>query len=80
MTNKFQIIDFLDKKQKFDKMLQETEIYCVLLLEDSRYRDIEETYFWLMEHKGLTNDVRASFGLRIFEIDEFYKPQLVKPD
>ncbi len=50
ISNKFQIIDFLDRKLKFDKMLEETEIYLLVLLEDSRYKEIEDTYLWLMGH------------------------------
>jgi len=49
-------------------------VYCLLLIEAGRYKDVEETYLWLMNHAGLTNDKRASYGLRIFEIDPFYKP------
>ena len=56
MTNKFQIIDFLDKKKKFDKMLQEMETYLLLLEEDSRYKEIEENLIWLMDHQGLTKE------------------------
>ncbi len=50
ISNKFQIIDFLDRKLKFDKMLEETEIYLLVLLEDNRYKEIEDTYLWLMGH------------------------------
>lgn len=50
ISNKFQIIDFLDRKLKFDKMLEETDIYLLVLLEDSRYKEIEDTYLWLMGH------------------------------
>lgn len=74
MTNKFQIIEFLDRKKKFDKMIEESDTYCLLLLEDGRYKEVEETYLWLMNHLGLSNEVRASYGLRIQEIDPFYKP------
>jgi hypothetical protein len=55
-------------------MISETEIYCLLLLEDGKYKLIEETYLWLMNHKGLSEDIRVSFGVRIYEIDEFYSP------
>ena len=55
-------------------MLEESEAYCLLLLEDERYKDIEETYLWLMNHKGLSDDMRANYGARIFEIDQFYNP------
>lgn len=55
LSNKYQIIDFLDRKQKYDKMLEETEMYLMVLLEDSRYKEIEDTYIWLMGHKALSD-------------------------
>jgi len=33
----FQILDFLDKKKKFEKMLEEVEIYVAMLLELDQY-------------------------------------------
>ena len=57
-------------------MISETEIYCLLLLEDGKYNAIEDTYLWLMNHNGLSEDTRASFGVRIYEIDEFYSPKI----
>lgn len=68
------MIDFLSYKKRYDKMIEESEMYCLLLLEDGKYREIEDTYKWLMDHKGLTEDVRASYGARIYEIDPFYNP------
>lgn len=49
-------------------------MYCLLLIEEGRCKEVEETYLWLMKHSGLSKDMRASYGLRIFEIDPFYKP------
>jgi hypothetical protein len=46
----------------------------LLLLQDDRYKDIEDTYLWLMNHKGLSDDIRVKYGARIFEIDQFYNP------
>lgn len=74
LSNKYQIIDFLDKKKKHDKMLVETDTYCLLLLEDGRYKEIEDTYLWIMNHKAFSEDVRAGYGARIYEIDPFYNP------
>ena len=54
-------------------------MYCLLLIEENRYKDVEETYLWLMRHPGLSKDVQAQYGLRVFEIDPFYKP-IIKPD
>jgi len=59
--------------------MQETEIYCLLLAEESRYKEIEETHLWLMNHQGLSKEDRALWGLRIFEIDEYYNP-VIKAD
>lgn len=50
-------------------MIQESEVYCLLLLEDGQYKAVEDTYLWLFNHSGLTDLQRASFGTRIFEID-----------
>jgi hypothetical protein len=50
-------------------MIQESEVYCLLLLEDSQFKVVEDTYLWLFNHTGLTNQQRASYGARIFEID-----------
>jgi len=47
ITNKYLIIDFLDKKKRYEKMIEESEIYCNLLLEEGRYKEIEDTYLWL---------------------------------
>ena len=54
--NMFQILDFLDKKKKFEKMLEEVEIYVAMLLELDQYPQIEETYIWLYQHAELSND------------------------
>lgn len=69
IKNKFQIIDFFDRKKNIEKMIQESEVYCLLLLEDGQYKAVEDTYLWLFNHSGLTDLQRASFGTRIFEID-----------
>jgi hypothetical protein len=55
-------------------MLVEAENYCLLLLEDELYKLIEDTYVWLLNHERLPNEVRAKFGVRIFEIDPYYNP------
>jgi hypothetical protein len=55
-------------------MLEESEIYCLLLLEDSRFKEIEDTYIWLMGHKGLTEAQKVLYGAKIFDIDQFYNP------
>ncbi len=55
-------------------MIDESEVYIILLLEDCQYKMIEDTLLWLFNHVGLTEEQRAFFGFRIFEIDEFYKP------
>lgn len=74
ISNKFQIVDFLDKKKKFDKMLEEAEIYILLLREDGNYKEVENNYCWLMKHPELSNEIRVSYGARIPDIDEYYKP------
>lgn len=38
LQNKFQIIDFLDKKEKYEKMLEEIEVYCLNLLQDGLFK------------------------------------------
>lgn len=38
-------------------MIQQTDVYCLLLIEENRYKDVEDTYLWLMRHPGLTKDV-----------------------
>lgn len=55
-------------------MLEETDIYVVLLLEEERYKEIEDTYVWLMNHKQLSEEIRVKYGARIYEIDQFYNP------
>lgn len=50
-------------------------MYCLILIEEGRYKDVEETYLWLMNQNDLSKDMRASYGLRIFEIDPYYKPK-----
>ena len=50
IKNKFQIVDYYDRKKMFVEMLSESEMYCMLLLEDSREKEVEETYQWLFEH------------------------------
>ena len=55
-------------------MIDESEVYLLLLLEDGQYKVTEDTLLWLFNHVGLTEEQRASFGFRIFEIDEFYNP------
>jgi hypothetical protein len=79
LTNKFQIIDFLDKKKKYEKMIQESDVYCLLLIQEGRYKEVEETYLWLLDHPGLSNEMKAEYGLRVFEIDPFYRP-IIKLD
>jgi hypothetical protein len=59
----------LEVKQKFVKMLEETEFYIALLLEEERYKEIEDTYLWLMNHNSLSDEERVKYGARIFEID-----------
>jgi len=40
-------------------MLEETEVYVVLLLSVERYKEIEDTYVWLMNHKLLSDQIRV---------------------
>jgi hypothetical protein len=77
ISNMFKILEFLEKKQKWDSMLQEVETYIAMLKEFDKYIDIEETYLWLYGIKGLSNEQRQHFGARIFTIDEHYNPKQV---
>jgi hypothetical protein len=52
----FKILEFLEKKQKWDSLLSEVETYIAMLKEFDKYIDIEETYIWLYSIKGLTNE------------------------
>ena len=54
IQNKFQIIDLLDKQKKYKEMLDETEAYCILLLEEGEFKQVEDNYLWLMNHQGLS--------------------------
>ena len=74
LQNKFQIIDFLDKKEKYDKMLEEVEVYCLNLLEDGLFKQVEENYVWLLNHQKIPEPTRQMYGCRIFDIDPFYNP------
>ena len=76
--NYFKFLDFLDKKKKFDKMLEEVETYVILLYQNDFYPQIEETYMWLYKHQGLTDAQRQVYGCRIFSIDPHYYPRSVK--
>lgn len=55
-------------------MLEETEEYVMLLTEESRLKEVEETYVWLFTHKMLSEEKRAEYGYRIFDIDTHYNP------
>ena len=44
IKNKFQIVDYYDRKQMYKEMVSESEMYCLLLMEDSRLKEVEETY------------------------------------
>lgn len=55
-------------------MLEETDIYLLFLLEDSRYKEIEDTYLWLMGHQALNNSQKVEYAAKIYEIDQFYNP------
>ena len=50
-------------------MLEETDIYILLLQEDDNFKEVENTYVWLMKHPKLSNDVRVKYGSRIPDID-----------
>jgi hypothetical protein len=50
-------------------MLEESDQYLMLLLEDSRYKEIEDTYLWLMNHKALSDPKRVEYAAKIYEID-----------
>lgn len=69
---KYQIVDLLDKKKEFKEMLLQCEEYCLLLMEDLNYRELEDTYFWLYKHQGLSKEERCEYCVRIFEIDNTY--------
>jgi hypothetical protein len=56
ISNMFKILEFLEKKQKWDSMLQEVETYISMLQEFDKYIDIEETYLWLYTIEGLTKE------------------------
>ena len=56
ISNMFKLLEFLEKKQKWDVLLQEVETYIVMLRELDKYLDIEETYLWLYGIDGLTNE------------------------
>ena len=71
----FKLLEFLEKKQKWDALLQEVETYVIMLLELDKYIDIEETYLWLYSIKGLSNEQRQHYGTRIFSIDPHYNPK-----
>lgn len=55
-------------------MLEETDIYILLLQEDENFKEIENTYLWLMKHPELSNDIRVKYGSRIPDIDQYHKP------
>ncbi len=74
LQNKFQIIDFLDKKEKYEKMLEEVEVYCLNLLEDGQFKQVEENYVWLLNHQKIPEPKRQMYGCRIYDIDPFYNP------
>lgn len=58
-------------------MVDEVETYCVLLYEENRSNEIEDTYLWLMNHKEIPKETRIKYGVRIFDIaDGYYKPKI----
>ena len=50
-------------------MIKQSEEYCLLLLEDLGYSQLEDTYFWLFKHLGVKKELRCEYAARIFEID-----------
>lgn len=48
--NQFKIIEFYDFKKKFDKMMVEMETFLQILIEDGKYKDVEDNFVWLLNH------------------------------
>ena len=44
---KYQIVDFYDMKKDYTEMIKQCEEYCLLLLEELKYKELEDTFLWL---------------------------------
>jgi hypothetical protein len=55
-------------------MLEEVEVYCLNLLEDGQFKQVEENYVWLLNHQKIPELTRQIYGCRIFDIDPYYNP------
>jgi hypothetical protein len=76
IENQFQILDFLDKKGTYEKMLLEVDTYVLLCIQNNQQYLIEDTYLWLFGHHALQADVQLKYGCLIFFIED-YKPKTV---
>lgn len=75
-ANQYHIVNFFEKKQKWDNYVKECDIYINLLIEDGQYNTVEDILVRNLKMEGaLTIEQRHQAGIRIFNIDQFYYPK-----
>lgn len=55
-------------------MLQEMDKYLAMLQEDENFKGIEENLMWLVNHAGVSDEIKIRYAARIHNIDQYYNP------